>query len=72
MTKRRTSESHVIAVVKLDNGELIEDILERESVEQAAANSDRVIDAKEMAESPDRPDPASRVPGTLPRDNPAD
>jgi hypothetical protein len=72
MSKKTAAESHVIAVVKLDNGELVEDVILKEVVEQSADAADRVVDTSEMPETPDRPHPTARIPGTLPRTTPED
>ena len=49
MVERESSETHHIAVVKLDNGELVEDIVKREMVEETAE------DGTPKASEPSRP-----------------
>jgi hypothetical protein len=83
------SKTHRIAVLKQDNGELQEDVVEREVVEAASgegrdrpdetpgavaeaedevpSRSVRVVHSRPVDEVEERDDPASPIPGTLPR-----
>jgi hypothetical protein len=57
------SESFELAVVRLHNGELAEDIVEGDVSEDS-----RVIHSRPISEPWDNSTPASAVPGTLPRE----
>lgn len=82
MTKRDWADSHRIAVLKLENGELTEDVVRQElidadepprsGIEASPGESDdvnpRIVDSYPVPKSTDRPHPAAPLPGTLPRD----
>jgi hypothetical protein len=56
--------SHVIAVMKLDNGELTEDVMARH---EAEGDEPRIVDAAPMPDTAERSHPAQVLPGSLPR-----
>lgn len=64
------SDTHVIAVTRRDNGELAEDVVAKESIEEDGSvtdhQSDRVIEVLPAPEVPGRAHPSEPVPGTLP------
>jgi hypothetical protein len=68
MAPRKFSLSHLIAVVRTGNGELVEDVVHRHAIEEDGGTPHgTVVDAGPMPEAEGRSHPTDPHPGTLPR-----
>jgi hypothetical protein len=76
--KKETTASHHLAVLRLDNGELTEDVIGAEALEEpagagtAGSPGHRLVDSHPLPEATDGSDPADPRPGTLPRESGGD
>ncbi len=66
--------SHVEAVVRQENGELAEDVVEVVVVEDEPGEPSRIVEARPVPPAPRRSHPAEPLPGSLEHDrsHPAD